>query len=252
MDELKLQLLNNKKWIIFPLILFVIIIVSFYVYNQYNEENSDTDNNELILEKVEEKVYTDIEMNNGDNTETSKIEYISVDIKGHVRKPGVYRIDLSLDRRIADVITMAGGVLNDADTSVTNLSKKLFDEMVIIIYSKSEVKDFVNVKKEEEIKNNSCSDECDSCIEKDEVIEENKNNKENSDEKDTSSNTSALININTASKDTLMTLTGIGESKALAIIEYRITSPFKTIEEIMNVAGIGEKLYNEIKDYITV
>ena len=65
--------------------------------------------------------------------------------------------------------------------------------------------------------------------------------------------TNNLININKASKEELMTLTGIGESKAIAIIKYREdNNGFKDISEIMNVSGIGEALYNKIKDSITV
>ena len=59
--------------------------------------------------------------------------------------------------------------------------------------------------------------------------------------------------MNKANKEQLMTLTGIGESKALAIIKYREdNNGFKSIEEVMNVSGIGEALYNKIKDSITV
>ena len=61
------------------------------------------------------------------------------------------------------------------------------------------------------------------------------------------------VNINKASKEELMTLSKIGESKALAIIEYRETNGnFKSIEDIKNVSGIGDKLFEEIKEYITV
>ena len=49
-----------------------------------------------------------------------------------------------------------------------------------------------------------------------------------------------------------MTLSGIGEAKALSIIEYRTKTPFKDIAEIMNISGIGESVYEKIKDYITV
>ena len=62
-----------------------------------------------------------------------------------------------------------------------------------------------------------------------------------------------LVNINTATKETLMSLKGIGESKADKIIEYRNTQgTFKTIDEIKNVSGIGDSVYEKIKDYITV
>ena len=60
------------------------------------------------------------------------------------------------------------------------------------------------------------------------------------------------VNINTASKEELMSINGIGESKALAIIEYRNSTKFTKIEDIMNVSGIGESLYNSIKENITV
>ena len=61
-----------------------------------------------------------------------------------------------------------------------------------------------------------------------------------------------LININTADKETLMVLDGIGEKRAEAIIEYRVSHPFGSTKDIMNVSGIGEKIYEKIKDKICV
>ena len=61
------------------------------------------------------------------------------------------------------------------------------------------------------------------------------------------------ININTAGKDALMTLPGIGESKADAIIAYReAQGKFQNTEELMNIRGIKEGIYNKIKDLIIV
>ncbi|HPZ24249.1 MAG TPA: ComEA family DNA-binding protein, partial [Bacilli bacterium] len=60
------------------------------------------------------------------------------------------------------------------------------------------------------------------------------------------------ININTATIEELQTLTGIGESKAKAIIEYREKTPFVKIEDIKNVTGIGDSLFEKIKDNISV
>ena len=64
--------------------------------------------------------------------------------------------------------------------------------------------------------------------------------------------TSGKININTASKEQLMTLKGVGEKIADRIIEYRKAHPFKTIEDLMNVKGIGQKKFEKLKDFITV
>lgn len=61
-----------------------------------------------------------------------------------------------------------------------------------------------------------------------------------------------IVNINTASAEELMSLNGIGEKTAAAIIEYRKDSPFEKPEDIMNVKGIGEKKYENIKNSICV
>ena len=68
-----------------------------------------------------------------------------------------------------------------------------------------------------------------------------------------SENSSELININTAPASELVKLKGIGEVKAAAIVEYRrINGNFKTVQDIMNVSGIGEKTFEKIRSQITV
>ena len=133
---------------------------------------------------------------------------------------------------------MAGGLTENADTSVLNLSKKIEDEMVIIVYSKQEVIDFKKTKEiekqvEEKCKNSNETLINGACIE----IEEK---------------TSTKVNINTASKEELMTLSGIGESKAEDIIKYREKEQFVSIEDIKKVSGIGDSLFAKIKENITV
>jgi len=127
-----------------------------------------------------------------------------------------------------------------------NLSKKVTDEMVIIIYTKEEIKKFRegNVTIKEVIKYIGKDCECPdpningACIKDDEQQE---------------SNSLSLISINTATKEQLMTLTGIGESKAQSIIDYRTTNGlFKNITDLKNITGIGDSIFDKIKDYITL
>ena len=220
MDYYKLKVLNNKKKILF-IFLFLIIIggILFYYFTYYKKEDSiiiddnENENNVIIVD---------------DNKE------IIVDIKGYVNEPGVYSFKDSDNARVNDLILKAGGLKKGADTSLLNLSKKLEDEMTVIIYSKDEINNIITVEKELEKKLMICEEKLknDACIGK--------------------SNSNNLVNINTASKEVLMTLPGIGEGKALAIIEYRKKSIFNTIDDIKNVEGIGENLFESIKESITV
>ena len=188
------------------------------------------------------------------NEKEEKYEKIKVDIKGMVKKPGVY--ELLKGDRVIDAITKADGLLDTANTSYINLSKKIEDEMVIIIYSNDEVdkfrkedKDVVYIKYE-----CACPDNInEACINEKDIVNTNGVEKKNS--KNSSNNKSSkednLISINTATKEELMTLTGIGESKAEAIIKYRDENGiFENLDDIMKVAGIGESAYTKIKDNI--
>ena len=114
-----------------------------------------------------------------------------------------------------DLIDKAGGLIKDADTSMINLSKKIEDEMIIIIYSKSEVANFIKTQDETKKKLEICENK----LKNDACIKENQ----------TTSN--GKININEASISELESLNGIGKSKAEAIVEYRKKSRFKSIDE---------------------
>ena len=165
-----------------------------------------------------------------------------VDVKGYVNNPGIYK--LKKDSRVIDAINTAGGVTAEGDTSVLNLSKKLDDEMVIIVYSYTQVENFKSVKEEEKVVQQECQVgvneiENDACI-----TEEHESN-------DINQNTK--VSINTATLEELMTLEGVGEAKAKAIIEYRKTNGnFNSIEDLLNVSGIGESLLAKIKENITL
>lgn len=174
---------------------------------------------------------------------------IYVDIKGSIKKPGVYEVDSSTI--VNNVILLAGGITKNGTTKNINLSKKVSDEMIIYIYNKSEL------KKLDKIELNECkcdTVECNNIITDNCSIITSENNKvsESTNVLETEENTS-LININTCTKEDLLNLNGIGESKAKLIINYReLNGPFNRIEDIMNVSGIGEALYAKIKEDITI
>lgn len=171
--------------------------------------------------------------------EEKQEEMVSVDIKGEVNIPGIYMLPVSA--RVIDVISQAGGLTENADTTVINLSKKVKDEMVIIIYSKEQVKNFEETKKQEEYLQNKCIQPDENAIQNDACIA------------NSATTISGKININTATQEELMTLTGIGASKAKDIISYRETNgPFTNIEDLKNVSGIGESTFARIKENITV
>ena len=93
----------------------------------------------------------------------------------------------------------------------------------------------------------------DGCINKEDRVETNVVIKDIADSNSNSANIKKYVSINNATKEELMTLSGIGEAKALAIISYREENgPFSRIEDLMNITGIGEKMFDKIKDYITL
>ena len=181
---------------------------------------------------------------------------IKVDLKGAVVNTGVY--ELNTGSNINDLLQLAGGVKENAYTNNINLSKKLKDEMVIYVYTKNEIKKYKEENKVDVVKNIEkeeciCPKEIISNCEGSSIIEVNDTPNIETEDKEIVSETNNRININTSSKAELMTISGIGESKALSIIDYREKNgPYKNIEDIKNVSGIGDSLFAKIKDYITV
>ena len=229
---------KNIKIITIILILLLtigLIILKIYLNNKYSKEETPL---EIVEEQKEEL---------DEQEEQPQQELVYVDIKGAVKTPGVYEIEN--DKKVIDVINLAGGLLDNADTSLINLSKQVTNEMVIIIYTKEEIK---NSKKDNTVikvidKECNCPE-----ITNDSCIENNKDDKDKNDET-TLEETSSKVNINKASLEELLAISGIGESKAKAIIDYRKEiGKFNNIEEIKQVSGIGEALYEKIKEHITI
>ena len=250
MEKIKMYILNNKKFIVLCVVIVLIFVITggyIYYVNYLKKDNindltlNESDINDLVIIENES-------LEKNENVSDEVDEYIFVDIKGYVNKPGVYRFLKNDDKRIYDLIDSAGGLKKDADTSIINMSLKLRDEMVIIVYSKKEISSFLDTKKDlenkleicekDEVTNDGCLDNSDINADKDTIVEENINSK---------------VNINTASKEELTSLTGIGESKADDIIKYRNeVGLFTKIEDIMNIKGIGDSVFEKIKDRITI
>lgn len=194
-----------------------IVIYVLYKNNQSNKEEVV----DIFKEENEDK---EIEENNK-KKETSKVV---VDIKGMVTNPGVYEVDSTM--RVNDVIQLAGGLIEGADTSLINLAKIVTDEMTIIIYSNEEV--------QEKYKEEVCVCDC-PLIENDACVDNVERDH--------------LININTCTLDELMEINGIGKTKAEAILKYRESNgDFNSIDDIKKVDGIGDALFEKIKAYIKV
>ena len=216
-----------RKQIITGIIITILLIIPFIYFFVTKDKTKKVKKEVVVEEKLEKK------------EEKEKTTIFKVDIKGEVNVPGIY--SLSNDSRVIDVIEKAGGLTEQADTSVINLSKKINDEMVIIIYSEQEVRDFEKTKEIEKQVETKCLQKDENSLKNDACINTNNNNP------------IGKININTASKEELMTLNGIGESKANDIIKYRETNGnFETIEDIKKITGIGDNVFAKIQEDITV
>lgn len=214
-----------KKYLILAscLVLFAVAGIGYFMLNN---------NDSVITEVLAETTSTTSAV----KEESTKLYF---DIKGSVKKPGVY--EFIQGDKIIDAINKAGGLTKNATTNNLNLSKKLTNEMVIYVFSKNEL---TTTKAYEPVSNAS---EC-----KCETIEIN-NCVDKKTTNESTNNETSKININTDNKEKLMTISGIGSSKADAIIEYRTKNGnFKTTEDIMNVSGISKTIYDKIKDIITV
>ena len=246
-----MKLLKLRKYF---LLLIIVLTISLSLVCIIKKNTTNT----TISNKVEKLTKNDI-YEEGNLINDISIKSVYVDVKGSVKAPGVYK--LTNEKIVMDAINSAGGLEDYADTTYINLSKKLVDEMVIYIFSKDEVNSLIDIGEITKEKNRSIG----GVLNNDAYLESNtkentKNNNginsttsTNDSIKDEKIKQNTIININTASKEELMNLSGIGESKAQNIINYRVDNGnFKTIEEIKNVNGIGESIFEKIKNDICI
>ncbi|HLR08270.1 MAG TPA: helix-hairpin-helix domain-containing protein [Bacillota bacterium] len=170
----------------------------------------------FFIDKDETEEFTKVsttDVSDDERKDESNDEYAIVDVKGEVIKPGVY--DVPIASRVHDVLEMAGGFTEDADESAVNLAKKVYDEMVIFIPKIGD----------------------DSQLEADGLRDDQP----------------AKMRINEATQEEIETLNGIGPSKAEAIIQYREEHGyFQTLEDLLEVSGIGEKTLDHIKEDVQI
>lgn len=230
--------MNNKgKIITFAIIVLISIgglLCKGYLSDEVyvlNEEENTSKNTEDTINKNDGAENSSSSNSNEANKSQKDVgvKEITVYISGQVAKEGV--VTLSRDKRLADAVEKLGGLTKNADTNNINLAMKLEDEKHYIIPKEGEV-----------IQNNSDSTQ----------VTSNKDN--NSSNNATQSDSQgSKININTADLKQLDDIPGVGEATANKILSYRDENgEFKSIEEIKNVNGIGDKKFENMKDLICV
>lgn len=203
-----------KKNLNYILLLVLIVFIGYELYNS----NNNYDDELLQIDTSDDKSfsYVDDKGENDIQIESSdeNSQELYVHISGAVKNPGLYK--MTPGSRIADAIDEAGGSLPDANLDAINLARKLNDEDKIYLPT-------VDEEVPSEINSTTSSP----------------------------SSSGSLININSADKSTLTNIPGVGDKTADKIIDYREKTQFKSIEDIKNVDGIGDKKFENMKDFIT-
>ena len=219
----------NKKINIIVILISSFIIIGTIAYKlnlniqdeiyivSENEENIEEDRINIEKDYETNNIENNIEYKNKENTISKNV---TIYVSGEVNNPGIVTIES--DKRLYDAVEKLGGVTENADLNRINLALKLNDEEHYIIPKIGEeniISQDISVNNIDTIKNEQTS----------------------------------KININTATIEELDNLPGVGEATANKILNYREENGmFKSIEEIKNVNGIGEKKYVDIKDKICI
>lgn len=209
-------------------IFFIIIVlgIGYMVYkfnldineNVYVVSESKENNKQLSSEVNLSKEFENEDIKKDNNHFDENKNMITIYISGEVNNPGV--VNIESDKRLSDAIDKLGGLTQSADLNNINLAMKIEDAKHYIVPKIGE-----EIKIDESINN------------------ENQNNNKYNDK----------VDINHATIEELEKLTGIGQATANKIINYREEyGDFKSIEELKNVNGIGDKKYEQIKDEITL
>ncbi|MHA2633079.1 helix-hairpin-helix domain-containing protein [Streptococcus agalactiae] len=216
MFEIVLEKIKSHKWettgIIVGLLLFGILGL-----NHFGTHHKEDDLNINLEKKVSTITEKKVPMISHVKDKVSN--QVTVDVKGAVNHPGVY--SLPSQSRVTDAIKRAGGLSNLADSKSVNLAQKLQDETVIYVAQKGEK---ITVVEEEKANNIA-----------------------------TQGNSKGKINLNKADLSSLQTISGVGAKRAQDFLDYRDSQGgFKTIDDLKNVSGIGEKTLEKLRQDVTI
>ncbi|MFH6656500.1 helix-hairpin-helix domain-containing protein [Streptococcus suis] len=219
MDTIKtyIEMLKEYKWQIALPAVAGLLLTTFLIFSQ----PAKSDQTGLTDFPQTEQTSSRSELVEETSTEVSEEpSQLVVDVKGAVAKPGLYTLEA--DARVNDAVEAAGGLTSQADPKSINLAQKLSDEAVVYVASKDE-----NISV---------------------VASTTASSAMSQEEKNTS-----LVNLNTATEADLQTISGIGAKRATDIIAYReANGGFKSVDDLNNVSGIGDKTMESIRPYVTV
>ncbi|CYW99977.1 helix-hairpin-helix domain-containing protein [Streptococcus suis] len=219
MDTIKtyIEMLKEYKWQIALPAVAGLLLTTFLIFSQ----PAKSDQTGLTDFPQTEQTSNSSELVEETSTEVSeKPSQLVVDVKGAVAKPGLYTLEA--DARVNDAVEAAGGLTSQADPKSINLAQKLSDEAVVYVASKDENISVVT-----------------SATASSAMSQEEKN--------------TSLVNLNTATEADLQTISGIGAKRATDIIAYReANGGFKSVDDLNNVSGIGDKTMESIRPYVTV
>ncbi|HEM3518157.1 TPA: helix-hairpin-helix domain-containing protein [Streptococcus suis] len=219
MDTIKtyIEMLKEYKWQIALPAVASLLLTTFLIFSQ----PAKSDQTGLTDLPQTEQTSNSSELVEETSTEVSEEpSQLVVDVKGAVAKPGLYTLEANA--RVNDAVEAAGGLTSQADPKSINLAQKLSDEAVVYVASKDE-----NISV---------------------VASTTASSAMSQEEKNTS-----LVNLNTATEADLQTISGIGAKRAADIIAYReANGRFKSVDDLNNVSGIGDKTMESIRPYVTV
>ncbi|HFH9915898.1 TPA: helix-hairpin-helix domain-containing protein [Streptococcus suis] len=219
MDKIKtyIEMLKEYKWQIALPAVAGLLMATFLIFSQ----SAKSDQTGLTDFPQTEQTSSRSDLVEETSTEVSKEpSLLVVDVKGAVVKPGLYTLEA--DARVNDAVEAAGGLTSQADPKSINLAQKLSDEAVVYVASEDE-----NISV---------------------VASTTASSAMSQEEKNTN-----LVNLNTATEADLQTISGIGAKRATDIIAYReANGGFKSVDDLNNVSGIGDKTMESIRPYVTV